>query len=92
MTAPNYSPNPLNLLECLRDDYQKATTALKRLAAENRRLREVLAELVEMCDHVPIFQLDNGKASVKAVRLAGKFTVAMDKARAALKGSEEAKQ
>jgi hypothetical protein len=33
-----------------------------------------LRTLTALCDNVPIFQLDDGKASVKAVRLAGKFT------------------
>lgn len=49
------------------------------------QLVEALRVLTELCENVPIFQLDDGKASVKAVRLAGKFTGAMDVSRALLR-------
>ncbi len=54
------------------------------LAAQNRELVEALGKLVELGDHVPVFQLDDGKSSVKAVRLAGKFMNSMAAARALL--------
>jgi hypothetical protein len=38
------------------------------------KLVAALRTLTALCDNVPVFQLDDGKASVKAVRLAGKFT------------------
>ena len=49
-----------------------------------QRLQRNLRALTDICDNVPIFQLDQGKASVKAVRLAGKFTGAHTAARALL--------
>lgn len=55
-----------------------------RLIAAAPELLEALTLLRDLGENVPIFQLDGGKSSVKAVRLAGKFTGAMDKARAAL--------
>ena len=55
-----------------------------RLRAENARLREALQALADICDNVPMFQLDHGKSSVRAVRLAGKFVAAHRAARDAL--------
>ena len=58
------------------------------LLAQNKRLRAALENLTALCDNVPIFQLDGGKSSVKAVRLAGKFTAAVKQARDALNEKE----
>lgn len=43
-----------------------------------------LEALADLGEAVPVFQLDDGKSSVKGVRLAGKFMDAMKNARAAL--------
>lgn len=57
---------------------------LDRLKRERDALADALQELTDICEHVPIFKLDDGKVSVKSVRRAGKFVGAMTKARAAL--------
>jgi hypothetical protein len=69
---------------------------VERLEAERDRLRAINAELlaaleglVELCEHVPVFQLDGGRSSVKAVRRAGKFVGALDTARAAIAAAKE---
>ena len=49
------------------------------------KLVEALRALNAICDNVPVFQLDEGKASVKAVRLAGKFMDATRNASALLR-------
>lgn len=64
--------------------YAQVTGFYKDAIAERDALRKALQELTDLGEHVPVFQLDDGKSSVKAVRLAGKFTAAMRKARAAL--------
>lgn len=47
-------------------------------------LVEALRVLAPLLNQVPVFQLDDGKASVKAVRLAGKFVEAKNNAEALL--------
>lgn len=49
-----------------------------------------LRDLVNVCEGVPVFQLDDGKASVKAVRLAGKFMKAINAAKAVIANSDKA--
>lgn len=44
---------------------------------------EALRELTDLCEYVPVFQLDGGRG-VKSVRLAGKFLAAMEKSKAVL--------
>lgn len=66
-------------------DLRKPEIAVKQIRAlmiERAEMIATLEQFVELGEHVPIFQLDDGKSSVKAVRLAGKFMGAMDKARA----------
>lgn len=53
-------------------------------------LAEALRELLKLCDNVPVFQLDGGKSSAKAVRLAGKFMTARDTAQRVLSDYDEA--
>ncbi len=61
-----------------------ARIANAKLFAAAPELLEALKVLVKLGDLVPVFQLDNGKSSVKAVRLAGDFIGAMDAARATI--------
>jgi hypothetical protein len=62
---------------------------IQRRALAYPRLVEALRDLAAICDNVPIFQLDRGKASVKAIRLAGKFTTAHSAAKALLRSLGE---
>jgi hypothetical protein len=71
----------LDRLDVFCDSVQAQRDSLK---AQNAELLAALMALVEKCEAVPVFQLDGGKASVKAVRMAGKFVGAMDNARAAI--------
>lgn len=71
------------------DAISKLLVERDRLVAFNRELVEALETLADLGDCVPIFQLDDGKATVKAVRLAGKFTGAMKQARAVLAKARE---
>ena len=48
------------------------------------KLVETLRALMPLLDQVPVFQLDGGKSSVKAVRLAGQFMAATKTAHAIL--------
>lgn len=59
-------------------------TNAAQLLAKQERAVKALRVLTELCENVPIFQLDDGKVTVKAVRLAGKFTGAMNVSRAIL--------
>lgn len=63
-----------------------APQPFQRVVAADERglLLPALVRLTELCEHVPVFQLDNGKSSVKAVRLAGTFVGALDEAKAAI--------
>ncbi len=57
---------------------------LVSLRALNAELVAALRQLTELSDHVPVLQLDNGRQSVKAVRLAAKFMAARNMARTVL--------
>lgn len=59
-----------------------------RLIAAAPDLLAALRGLADLCENVPVFQLDGGRASAKAVRLAGDFTRAMEVARAAIAKAE----
>lgn len=71
---PTHCPRTL-ALNAERDRRAKAYT----------KLVKALRDLAPLLDRVPVFQLDDGKSSVKAVRLAGKFTEATRNARALLR-------
>lgn len=68
----------------LRDVSINEQRANARLIASAPAMLDALQKLADLCEHVPVFQLDDGKVSVKAVRRAGKFTGAMADARAAI--------
>ena len=82
MTTEHTPATPLHKLT----DWLPATTQveLDALRAEKAELVAALRELMPLLDQVPVFQLDDGKSSVKAVRLAGKFMDATKNARALL--------
>jgi hypothetical protein len=60
------------------------STEQMNLRDERKRLLAALVTLTELCEHVPVFKLDSGKSSVKAVRRAGEFMAALDGAKAAI--------
>jgi len=55
-----------------------------QLLTKQERAVKALRVLTGLCENVPVFLLDDGKATVKAIRLAGKFTGAMNVSRAVL--------
>ena len=89
--AVTVSPRPVTVMGM---DFQKLThhevQEVCRRSNEYSKLVDALRKLTDLCDHVPVFQLDDGKASVKAVRLAGKFTGAHRTSRALLRSLGEA--
>ena len=91
---PMYGPMPVTVAS-VREHLRLERERCDRMEQRALKLREQRDELLaalkalhELGAHVPIFQLDDGKSSVKAVRLAGKFTGAMDAARAAIEKAE----
>lgn len=71
--------------------FRRTPDVIAKLESDRGRLIEALGALAELGDHVPVFQLDHGKSSVKAVRLAGKFVGALNTARSLLRELEEPK-
>ena len=70
-----------------REDAEKVVARVNgwdALIEQRDGLAEVLRNLTTICVSVPIFQLDGGKSSLKAVHMAVKFMGALDSARAAL--------
>lgn len=71
------------------EEISRRANAYPQLVEDRRRLVDALRDLTAICDNVPVFQLDDGKTSVKAVRLAGKFTASHTSARALLRSLGE---